>query len=81
MSYDLHSKITTKLDALSIQHEQLTKELEDPEVLADHREVRSRNIKRAALDPLVTECHFFVALLFISVESFLVFIGDAVLGA
>ena len=55
MSYDLHSKITTKLDALSIQHEQLTKELEDPEVLADHREVRSRNIKRAALDPLVTE--------------------------
>ena len=32
-----------------------TKELEDPEVLADHRQVRSRNIKRAALDPLVTE--------------------------
>ncbi|MHC4909821.1 MAG: peptide chain release factor 1 [Planctomycetota bacterium] len=44
-----------KLDELDEQHGELSRQLEDPDVLADHRRVRSLSIKRAALDGLVNE--------------------------
>ena len=44
-----------KLDELDIQYESLVAQLLDPEVLQDHRSVRTRSIKKAALEPVVLD--------------------------
>jgi peptide chain release factor 1 len=44
-----------KLDELDQQYEDLNQQLLDPDVMADHRQVRSLSIKRAALEPVVTD--------------------------
>lgn len=41
------------LDELLAEDERLARELSDPEVLADHRQVRTRSIRRAAIESLV----------------------------
>ncbi len=47
----LPESIATKLDALRDQFADLSRRLEDPEVLADHHAVRDLSIKRSALEP------------------------------
>ncbi len=47
--------ILTKLDELAAQHARLGRELEDPEILTDHRAVRERSVKRAALEAVVSD--------------------------
>lgn len=44
-----------KLDEIDAQHSALSMQLEDPAVLADHRQVRALSIKKAAIDPLVSD--------------------------
>lgn len=44
-----------KLDELSGQYHALGEQLLEPDVLADHRQVRSLSIKRAAIEPLVSD--------------------------
>jgi len=41
------------LDDLLAEDDRLSRELSDPEVLADHRQVRTRSIRRAAIESLV----------------------------
>ena len=48
-------RLISKLDELDAQYEALGLELVDPEVLSDHRAVRTRSIKRAAIAPLVED--------------------------
>ena len=45
--------LKSKLDELRHQFDELSGKLEDPEVLADHRQVSALSIKRAALAPVV----------------------------
>lgn len=45
--------LLSKLNELSAQYEQLSNQLESPEVLADHTQVRTFSIKKAALAPVV----------------------------
>lgn len=45
--------LESKLNELRDQYHELSKKLEDPEVLADHRQVSALSIKRAALAPVV----------------------------
>ncbi len=49
----LPDALRSKLDELAQQHAALTKQLEDPETLADHTKVRDLSIKKAALDEVV----------------------------
>jgi len=51
-SLKLPSTLTAKLEELLEQHEALQKQLEDPEVLADHHRVRDLSIRKAALEPV-----------------------------
>lgn len=55
--------LLSKLEEISSQHEQLSTQLESPEVLADHNQVRTLSIKRAALDPVVQGYHNYQSLL------------------
>tara|TARA_R110002073_G_scaffold1715_3_gene12408 strand:+ start:165465 stop:166559 length:1095 start_codon:yes stop_codon:yes gene_type:complete len=45
--------LKSKLDELQSQFVELTTQLEDPEILADHKQVSALSIKRAALAPVV----------------------------
>ena len=45
--------VTAKLDELAGTYASLSRELEDPAVLADHHKVRELSIKKAALEPVV----------------------------
>lgn len=45
--------LKSKLDELHSQFAELTTQLEDPEILADHKQVSALSIKRAALAPVV----------------------------
>lgn len=45
--------LKTKLEELNASYEQLGSQLEDPEVLSDHRRVSTLSIKRAAIAPVV----------------------------
>lgn len=47
--------VIAKLDALAAEHARLGRELEDPAVLTDHRAVRERSMRRAALDAVVSD--------------------------
>ncbi len=48
----LADTIARKLDELCGQYAHLQRQLEDPDVLADHHKVRELSIKRAALEPV-----------------------------
>lgn len=48
----LDPNLRSKLEELDAQYGQLTKQLEDPAVLADHRRVSALSIRRAAIAPL-----------------------------
>ena len=48
-------RLSAKLDELDRQHEDLTRQLTDPAVISDHRKVRALSIKRAALEPIVSD--------------------------
>lgn len=50
---ELPPRVIQKLDELDQQHAELTKQLEDPATLSDHRAVRTISIKKAALDKMV----------------------------
>jgi peptide chain release factor 1 len=49
------SNLIRNLDEIDAQHAALSKQLEDPAVLADHRQVRAVSIKKAAIEPLVND--------------------------
>jgi len=49
----LPEAVRTKLDELADHVDELNRRLVDPEVLADHNQVRELSIKKAALDPVV----------------------------
>ena len=59
MTIDISDNLLRKLDELDARYEELSAELLDPEVLQDHRKVRTLSIKRAAIEPLVTEYRAF----------------------
>jgi peptide chain release factor 1 len=54
-AFDLPPAARAKLDALAADFDGLGTRLSDPGVLADHRAVREASVKRAALEPLVTD--------------------------
>ncbi|MHC4990645.1 MAG: peptide chain release factor 1 [Planctomycetota bacterium] len=51
----LPDNLRAKLDELDAQHADLSQQLLDPDVLTDHRQVRTISIKKSALDPLIEE--------------------------
>ncbi|MEM9373728.1 MAG: PCRF domain-containing protein [Planctomycetota bacterium] len=51
----LPASVRAKLDEIDAHHADLSRLLEDPSVAGDHRRVSSLAIKRAAIDPVVTE--------------------------
>jgi peptide chain release factor 1 len=55
MTNAISTNLTRKLDELAAQHERLASELLDPDVLADHRRVRTLSIRKAAIEPLVRQ--------------------------
>ena len=59
MTTDISDNLLRKLDELAARYEELSSELLDPETLQDHRKVRTLSIKRAAIEPLVTEYRAF----------------------
>lgn len=52
---DVATNLLRKLDELTAQHEALATKLLDPSVLSDHRQVRALSIRKAALEPLVSD--------------------------
>ena len=54
-------QLLRKLDELDGQYESLGQDLASPEVIADHRRVRELSIKRAAIEPVVTEYRSYLA--------------------
>jgi peptide chain release factor 1 len=54
--------LRSKLDELDASYAALTKQLEDPEVLSDHRQVATLSIKRAAIEPVVEGYRRYLAL-------------------
>ena len=59
MSAPADEGLLSKLDELSSQYEALSTQLESPEVLADHNQVRTISIKKAALAPVAEGYHEF----------------------
>jgi peptide chain release factor 1 len=55
MPDDLAANLIRRLNELDAQFAALGEQLVDPEVLADHRQVRVLSIKRAAIEPIVTD--------------------------
>lgn len=47
--------ILKRLDAIVAEHAQLAQDLEDPAILADHKAVRDRSIRKAALDEVALD--------------------------
>ncbi len=50
-----NENLIRKLQELDGQYEQLGRQLLDPKVLSDHRQVRALSIKRAALESVVSD--------------------------
>lgn len=50
---DLPPRVFERLGELESQHADIAAKLEDPAILADHRQVRDLSIRRAALEPVV----------------------------
>jgi len=59
MTVDVPDNLIRKLDELDSQFESLNRQLMDPEVAADHRQVRSLSIRRAAIEPIVEDYRAF----------------------
>ena len=57
------SNLTTKLDQLADQFDELETQLQDPAVMADHEKVRSLSVKRSALAGLVQRYRQYKALI------------------
>ncbi|MGJ8635278.1 MAG: PCRF domain-containing protein [Phycisphaerales bacterium] len=55
--------LLSKLEEISSQYDALSSQLESPEVLADHNQVRTLSIKKAALTPVVEGYHNYQSLL------------------
>jgi peptide chain release factor 1 len=51
----LSANLLRKLDDVAAEHAALSDQLLDPAVLTDHRRVRALSIRRAAIDPLVSD--------------------------
>jgi len=47
--------VLKKLEELAAEHAGLARDLEDPAIAADHRAVRDRSVRKAALDPVVAD--------------------------
>jgi peptide chain release factor 1 len=58
----LADSVRSKLEEIAAQHDALARSLEDPDVLADHNRVRDLSIKKAAIEPVVTQYREFLAL-------------------
>ena len=52
---NVSNNVIRKLEAIAREHEALSAQLMEPEVLSDHRRVRDLSIKRAAIDELAGE--------------------------
>lgn len=52
---DVSPNLIAKLDELTAQHDAISRDLVDPEVLADHHRIRALSIKRAAIEPIVSD--------------------------
>ncbi|MEM9083112.1 MAG: PCRF domain-containing protein, partial [Planctomycetota bacterium] len=55
-------EIRENIRAIANERDELANQLNDPDVLADHRRVRDLSIKKAALDPVADGWHRFIAL-------------------
>ncbi len=55
MSSRIPENVAEKLREIIVQHNELAKQLLDPEVLTDHRQVTALSIKKAAIAPLVEQ--------------------------
>ena len=55
MVTNVSDNLIRKLEELDAQFGDLSRQLLDPEVLGDHRAVRQLSIKRAAIEPLISE--------------------------
>src|SRR6185503_9854267 len=55
MAATVDANLIRKLDEIDAEHRELDAKLVDPAVLADHRQVRSLSIKKAAIDSLVRD--------------------------
>ena len=53
-STHLTDQILAKLEEICARRDDVAQQLEDPNVLADHRQVRDLSIRKAALDPLAS---------------------------
>lgn len=60
---DLDPNLKTKLDELDAQFADLSQQLQDPQVLADHKRVSALSIKRSAIAPVAEGYRAYVALL------------------
>jgi len=47
--------VVAKLRSLRLEHGELGRQLEDPQVAADHRKARSLSVRRAALEPIAEQ--------------------------
>ena len=61
-SAPIPTSVLAKLDELDGQYTQIERDLESPEVVADHNRLRELSIKRAALSPVVEGYRAFRAL-------------------
>jgi peptide chain release factor 1 len=55
MSANVPHNLLSKLEELNTQFEAIGAQLLEPEVMADHKRIRSLSIKRAALEPIVVD--------------------------
>lgn len=62
MTHAPSANLIRKLHELSDQFEAIGSELLDPQVLMDHKKVRTLSIKRAAIEPLVTDYRSYLSL-------------------
>jgi peptide chain release factor 1 len=61
MNAVVSTNLIRKLDEIDAQHAAFSRQLEDPAVLADHRQVRALSIKKAAIEPLVLDYRSYLA--------------------
>ncbi len=59
---EAHANLIIKLDALAVQHDDLQRQLSEPDVVTDHRRVQELSVKRAAISGLVEQYRQYQAL-------------------
>jgi len=62
MSQRADERLIETLESIRAQHDDLSAQLESPDILSDHTKVRSLSIKRAALDPVVSAYETYTSL-------------------